>query len=446
MDERPIVVGSSKPRRVVVVGAAGLWRWKFRGGRSADAFTAVWGSVFDWLTGDATDVARGASGDARGCARASRCAGAAAARATRRRPSYSCDRRRSPHADTLQLRFAGETGVADTPPLAAGVYETHTAGGDGLLAVNVSGELATTAADGPFGRRWFRGGVGSRATCPHSLVALRTCARCALRGMDTAPQSRLAMTSSGRGPSPAQEVALAAHQGCRAHRRHGVRAGRRRCGLARATRDMLIESDFGVRVSCAARRGHGSAGAEGRDQDAGDFETALRTAVANALTSGKSDPALTFSDAKPTVILVLGVNGAGKTTFIGKLATRLKARGEARARRGGRHVSRGRGRSVRVWAERAGVDFVSGASGGDPAAVAFSAIDAGVTRGADVIIVDTAGRLHTSDDLMEELRKVARVIAEAPAGRAARITARARWHDRAECDCAGADVLRRPCR
>ena len=65
-----------------------------------------------------------------------------------------------------------------------------------------------------------------------------------------------------------------------------------------------------------------------------------------------------------------------------------------------------------MWAERSGVDFVSGASGGDPAAVAFSAIDAGVTRGADVIIIDTAGRLHTSDDLMEELRKVARVIAK----------------------------------
>ena len=138
MDERPVVSGSSKPRRVVVVSAAGLWRWKFRGGRSADAFTALWGSVFDWLTGDATDVRAAHPVTAwvragepvrwrRGSARDSmatvviRLAGAT-------------------RADTLQLRFAGETGVADTPPLPAGVYETHTAGGDGVLAVNASAE------------------------------------------------------------------------------------------------------------------------------------------------------------------------------------------------------------------------------------------------------------------------------------------------------------------
>jgi fused signal recognition particle receptor len=65
---------------------------------------------------------------------------------------------------------------------------------------------------------------------------------------------------------------------------------------------------------------------------------------------------------------------------------------------------------LRVWAERSGADFVGGAAGGDPAAVAFDAVEAGVTRGCDVVIVDTAGRLHTSDDLMAELRKVHRVI------------------------------------
>lgn len=138
MDERALVTGSSKPRRVVIVSAAGLWRWKFRGGRSADAFTALWGSVFDWLTGDATD-ARAAhpatpwvrAGEPvrwrRGSARDS------AATVVVRAASGG-------HADTLQLRFAGETGAADTPPLAAGVYETHTTGGDGLLVVNASAE------------------------------------------------------------------------------------------------------------------------------------------------------------------------------------------------------------------------------------------------------------------------------------------------------------------
>ena len=175
---------------------------------------------------------------------------------------------------------------------------------------------------------------------------------------------------------------------------------------------LLIESDFGVPVSLRlvadmetlARRG------EIKTQD--DFESALRSAVTAALTSGNSDPRLKFADSKPTVILVLGINGAGKTTVIGKLATRLKSEGKRVLVAAGDTFRAGAVDQLRVWAERSGVDFVSGASGGDPAAVAFSAIDAGVTRGADVIIIDTAGRLHTSDDLMEELRKVARVIAK----------------------------------
>jgi fused signal recognition particle receptor len=173
---------------------------------------------------------------------------------------------------------------------------------------------------------------------------------------------------------------------------------------------LLIESDFGVKVSARLVADMQRLAQRGEIKTQDDFEHALRSAVAKALTSGNSNPALIFSATKPTVILVLGVNGAGKTTFIGKLATRLKAEGKRVLVAAGDTFRAGAVDQLRVWAERAGVDFVSGASGGDPAAVAFSAIDAGVTRGADVVIVDTAGRLHTSDDLMEELRKVARVI------------------------------------
>lgn len=174
---------------------------------------------------------------------------------------------------------------------------------------------------------------------------------------------------------------------------------------------LLIESDFGVRVSSRLVAEMERLARKGELKSQADFEIALRAAVASALTSGNSDPSISYADSGPTVILVLGVNGAGKTTFIGKLAARLKGEGKKVLVAAGDTFRAGAVDQLRLWAERSGVDFVSGASGGDPAAVAFSAIDAGVTRGADVIIVDTAGRLHTSDDLMEELRKVARVIA-----------------------------------
>ena len=114
--------------------------------------------------------------------------------------------------------------------------------------------------------------------------------------------------------------------------------------------------------------------------------------------------------AKPTVYLVLGVNGAGKTTFIGKLATRLRREGRSVLVAAGDTFRAGAIDQLRVWAERSGAEFVSAAPGADPAAVAWTAIDAAVARGVDVAIIDTAGRLHTSDALMDELRKVVRVI------------------------------------
>jgi fused signal recognition particle receptor len=110
------------------------------------------------------------------------------------------------------------------------------------------------------------------------------------------------------------------------------------------------------------------------------------------------------------VLLVIGVNGAGKTTFIGKLSAAFRKEGKKVLLGAADTFRAGAIDQLRVWAERAGVDFVGGAPGSDPASVAFDAVDAGITRGADIIIVDTAGRLHTSDDLMTELRKIHRVI------------------------------------
>ncbi len=175
---------------------------------------------------------------------------------------------------------------------------------------------------------------------------------------------------------------------------------------------MLLEADFGVPVTTRLVAEVQRRAASGEVRSREDFERALREGVEAALRSGHHDPALVFAESKPTVILVLGVNGAGKTTFIGKLSSRLREQGKSVLIAAGDTFRAGAIDQLKVWANRSGADFVAGAAGGDPAAVAFSAIDAGVTRGADVVIVDTAGRLHTSDGLMEELRKVARVIAK----------------------------------
>src|SRR4029079_691367 len=131
-----------------------------------------------------------------------------------------------------------------------------------------------------------------------------------------------------------------------------------------------------------------------------------------ALRAGNSDPALKMATTSPTVILVVGVNGAGKTTFIGKLAARFRGEGKRVVVAAGDTFRAGAIDQLRVWAERAGAEFIGAVAGADPAAVAFDAIHAAVARRADVLIIDTAGRLHTSEGLMTELKKVARVITQ----------------------------------
>ena len=174
--------------------------------------------------------------------------------------------------------------------------------------------------------------------------------------------------------------------------------------------ELLLEADFGVPVTLrlveeverSAKR------AEIRTQD--EFRGALRRGVEAALRTGRSDPRLVLAPQPPSIILVVGVNGAGKTTFIGKLAARLRDEGKRVIVAAGDTFRAGAIDQLRVWAERSGAEFVGARQGSDPAAVAFDAIDAAVARRADVVIVDTAGRLHTSENLMDELKKVARVI------------------------------------
>ncbi len=109
--------------------------------------------------------------------------------------------------------------------------------------------------------------------------------------------------------------------------------------------------------------------------------------------------------AKPAVVLVVGVNGSGKTTSIGKLATRLRNERKRVLLVAADTFRAAAAEQLAIWAERSGADFIRGKEGADPAAVVFDGLQAGKARGADVIVIDTAGRLQTKTNLMEESRK-----------------------------------------
>lgn len=175
--------------------------------------------------------------------------------------------------------------------------------------------------------------------------------------------------------------------------------------------ELLLEADFGVPTTLRLVAEVERLARLGKVKTQDEFRAALRDGIAESLKTGRSDPSLKSSASAPTVILVVGVNGAGKTTFIGKLSARLREQGNRVMVAAGDTFRAGAVDQLRVWAERTGAEFIGARAGADPAAVAFDAIDAAVARGADVLIVDTAGRLHTSEGLMTELKKVARVIA-----------------------------------
>ena len=176
--------------------------------------------------------------------------------------------------------------------------------------------------------------------------------------------------------------------------------------------EMLIEADFGVPTTLRLVADVERAAQRGFVKTQDQFREALRQGIEEALRSGNSDSALRGASEGLTVILVIGVNGAGKTTFIGKLAARFRREGKRVLVGAGDTFRAGAIDQLRVWAERTNAEFVGGKPGGDPAAVAFDAIDAAIKREVDVAIIDTAGRLHSNDDLMTELKKVARVVAK----------------------------------
>ena len=181
--------------------------------------------------------------------------------------------------------------------------------------------------------------------------------------------------------------------------------------------ERLLAADFGVtatlrltdRVEQSMRRGK-SRGTEGLSQTLRDEIAAI------IVPDDGGEVELRAADAGPTVYLMVGVNGVGKTTSVAKLAAHLIREGRSVMVAAADTFRAGAVAQLEMWATRIGADFLRGQQGGDPAAVAYDALDAAEARGTDVVLIDTAGRLHTNSGLMEELAKIDRVVRRRIAG------------------------------
>jgi fused signal recognition particle receptor len=171
--------------------------------------------------------------------------------------------------------------------------------------------------------------------------------------------------------------------------------------------EVLIAGDLGTETASAFVGRLREQVKRGRVSSAEDVRAELRRFLEETLTGG--DRALRL-DGRPAVILVLGVNGAGKTTTIGKLAASLRRDGKTVMVAAADTFRAAAIEQLEEWGRRAGVEVVRQAAGADPAAVVFDAVKAATARGFDVLLVDTAGRLHTRSNLMDELVKLQRVV------------------------------------
>ena len=174
-----------------------------------------------------------------------------------------------------------------------------------------------------------------------------------------------------------------------------------------AIEEALVESDMGVETTLKVIDALEERVERDKFMSFDELVGLLREEIGALV--GESVEPFDFSK-KPYVILVVGVNGVGKTTTIGKLAAMLKAQGKKVILGAADTFRAAAVDQLTIWAERAGVDIVKQAMGSDPASVAYDTVQAAVARGADVVLIDTAGRLHNRIDLMNELTKIRNVI------------------------------------
>lgn len=171
--------------------------------------------------------------------------------------------------------------------------------------------------------------------------------------------------------------------------------------------ESLILSDMGMETTLEAVETLRERVKERKIKEPEEVKACLREILVEMLAVG--EPGLDLSG-KPAVILMIGVNGVGKTTTIGKLAARFRAEGKKVVLGAADTFRAAAIEQLEIWAERAGADIVKHTQGADPAAVVFDSIAAAKARGADVVICDTAGRLHNKKNLMDELAKISRII------------------------------------
>lgn len=175
---------------------------------------------------------------------------------------------------------------------------------------------------------------------------------------------------------------------------------------------LLIQSDLGIETTQSVLKSLKDAVKRDGLTKASDLQAVLKAELRSRLTT---PPPIAFST-KPTVILLVGVNGSGKTTTAAKLGQRFMKDGKTILFGAADTFRAAAVDQLQVWGDRLKAEVVSGAPESDPGAVAYSAVQAGIARGVDIILVDTAGRLHTRFNLMEELKKVYRVVDKAMSG------------------------------
>lgn len=175
---------------------------------------------------------------------------------------------------------------------------------------------------------------------------------------------------------------------------------------------LLIQADLGIETTQAVLKALKDAVKRDGLTKASDLQAVLKAELGSRLTT---PPPIAFS-AKPAVILLVGVNGSGKTTTAAKLGQRFMKDGKTILFGAADTFRAAAVDQLQVWGDRLKAEVVSGAPESDPGAVAYSAVQSGIARGVDIILVDTAGRLHTRFNLMEELKKVYRVVDKAKPG------------------------------